>query len=283
MIIEDPARATLMVMPPVVPLPHLEITPGGYSGEGRPLPNAPELTVNANSVREYAPGDSLRLIHWPTTARQNKPFVRLFDGAPASDWWILLDLDEAAQVGSEADSTEDHGVILSASLADRGLRDRRSVGLVVNGQPLNWLPPHPGENQKWDILRALALVGRGGTPLPTLLERVRPALGRYASLVIITPTTHTDWLDALVPLRWRGIQSTVLLLDSQSFGSQISQAPLRAALDRLGIAHHSIPRDLLDRPEAQPGTHRWEWRVTPRGRAIPVHTPGDTAWRRLAE
>ena len=36
--ITDPAKATLMVMPPVVPLPPLEIIPGGYSGEGTPHP-----------------------------------------------------------------------------------------------------------------------------------------------------------------------------------------------------------------------------------------------------
>ena len=50
--ITDPAKTTLMVMPPVVPLPPLEIIPGGYSGEGRPIPNAPERTVGASSVRD---------------------------------------------------------------------------------------------------------------------------------------------------------------------------------------------------------------------------------------
>ncbi len=281
--LEDPARATLMVMPPVVPLPALEITPGGYSGDGRPLPHAPERTINATSVREYTPGDSLRLIHWPTTARQGKPFVRLFDGAPASDWWILLDLHAASQIGQGGDSTTEHGIILAASLADQGLRARRSVGLAINGHSLGWLPPRPGENHKWDILRALALAEPGPTPLPGLLERIRPALGRYASLILITPSTQTDWLDSLVALRWRGIQTTALMLDAPSFGGKTSQAPVRAALEKMGVANHAIPRDLLDRPKAPPGAHRWEWRVTPRGRAVPIHTPGDSAWRRLAE
>ena len=98
----DPAKATLMVMPPVVSLPHLDIIPGGYSGEGRPLPDAPERTVDASSVREYVPGDSIRLMHWKTTARRDKPYVRLFDGTPASDWWILLDLQSEVQVGRPA-------------------------------------------------------------------------------------------------------------------------------------------------------------------------------------
>ncbi len=280
--IEDPARATLMVMPPVAPLPPLEITPGGYSGDGRPLPHAPELTVNANSVRAYAPGDSLRLIHWPTTARQGKPFVRLFDGAPASDWWILLDLHAQAQLGNGPDSTDEHGIILAASLAERGLRARRSVGLIVNGQSLGWLPPRPGENQKWDMLRALALAERGPTPLPHLLERIRPALGRTASLVIITPDMQPSWLNALLPLRWRGIQTTALLLEPRSFGGAANPAALTAALSQMGIAHHLIPRGLLDQAEAHLSPHRWEWRITPRGRAIPIRTPGDPTWRRLS-
>lgn len=112
--LKDPAHASLLVMPPVVPLPTLEISPGGYSGEGRPIPHAPENTLDASSVRKYVSGDSIRLMHWKTTARLGKPYVRLFDGAPASDWWILLDLQDAAQIGSGEDGTEEHGIILTA-------------------------------------------------------------------------------------------------------------------------------------------------------------------------
>jgi uncharacterized protein (DUF58 family) len=282
-ILEDPARATLMVMPPVVPLPQLQITPGGYSGEGHPIPNAPEHTVGANGVREYTPGDSLRLIHWPTTARQQKPFVRLFDGAPAGDWWILLDLDEATQFGSGADSTEEHGVILAASLADRGLRARQSVGLVANGDSLTWIPAKQNENQRWEILRALALTKPGKTPLAELLERVRPTIGRHASLMLITASTRVDWLSALIPLQWRNIIPTVLLLDSQSFGYQQGTEQVAVALREMGVAHHIITRDLLDRPEARPGRQgQWEWRYSPTGRAILISAPEQIMWRRLS-
>jgi hypothetical protein len=47
---------------------------------------------------------------------------------------------------------------------------------------------------------------------------------------------------------------------------------------------HTIPREFLDRPEAHPGTGgQWEWRITPTGRAVPVRTPDDHRWRRLAK
>jgi uncharacterized protein (DUF58 family) len=282
--ITDPARSSVMVMPPIVPLPALDILPGGYSGEGRPLPHAPEDTVDASSVREYVEGDSARLIHWKTTARQGKPFVRLFDGAPASDWWILLDLQEQVQVGRGQDSTEEVGVILAASLANRGLRENFGVGLVVNGEQLGWLPPNSGSGQGWEILRVLALASRGDTPLIEVLEHARPILGRSSSLLVITPSVDTGWLESLPRLRRRGITPTVLSLDPGSFGGSRDNRGLLTALGEMGMPHYNIPREILDRPEAAPGTRgQWEWRVSATGRAIPVRSPEDFAWRRLSE
>ena len=48
--LEDPSSRTLMVMPPIVPLPAIEVAPGGRRGEGRPLPNAPERTVSIHAA-----------------------------------------------------------------------------------------------------------------------------------------------------------------------------------------------------------------------------------------
>jgi uncharacterized protein (DUF58 family) len=281
--ITDDNRAMLMVMPPVLPLPQIEITPGGYMGEGRPRPNSPEHTVGAAGVREYQAGDSLKSIHWPTTARRNTPFVRLFDGAPAGDWWIVLDLDKKVQSGTGENSTEEHAIILAASLATRGLQARQAVGMVASSPKLTWLAPRHGEAQKWEILRELALIETSDTPLAELLERIRPSLGRRSTVVLITASTQPDWINALAPLLWRGIVPTVLLQDPLSFGAHNSMAAISVILGDMGIARHIITRDMLDRPEARPG-HRgqWDWRVTPTGRAIPVHT-GDTSWRRLGQ
>jgi uncharacterized protein (DUF58 family) len=282
--IRDPARASLMVMPPIVPLPPLDILPGGYGGEGRPLPHAPEDTIDASSVREYVQGDSARLIHWKTTARLEKPFVRLFDGAPASDWWILLDLHEKVQVGQGQDSTEELGVILAASLANHGLRENLGVGLVVNGGQLGWLPPRSGAGQGWEMLRVLALASRGDTPLIEVLEHTRPVLGKNSSMLVITPSVETNWLESLPRLRWRGITPTVLSLNPRSFGAGRDNRGLLAALEKMGVPHYDIPREILDRPEAAPGTRgQWEWRISPTGRAIPVRSPEDSDWRRLSE
>lgn len=280
--LHDPSSMTLMVTPPIVPLPQIEVAPGGRAGEGRPRPNAPERTVSAAGVREYTPGDTLRWIHWRTSAHRDELYVRLFDSTPSGDWWIILDAEEGIQVGEGSDSTEEHGVILAASLADRGLRLGRAVGLAAYGNPLVWLPPHEGDGQRWEILRSLALLESGQNSLGELLTGLRPTLGRYTSLVIITANTDGDWLEGLLPLIWQGIVPTVLLLDPEAFGGRGNARSLFDQLARWGIHRHLITPDLLNRPEAQPGTEgRWEWRVSPMGRAIALNPPRDASWRSL--
>ncbi len=282
---DDPASTSLTVMPPIVPLPTIEVAPGGRSGEGRPRTNAPERIVSAGSVREYEPGDSLHWIHWKTTARRDQPFVKVFDGTPAGDWWIFLDMDRKVQIGEGWDSTEEHGVILAASLADRGFRMRRAVGLVSNTKEPVWLPPLEGSRsyRRYEILRALALAQLGEVSLEELLVRTRPDIGKYNSLIIITASIETGWIQALIPLIWKGVVPTVLLLDPASFGGNPGKNSAYSTLAGLGISRYLISKELLNRPEARPGHEgEWEWKVTPMGRAIPIRQPSNTAWKTLS-
>jgi len=283
-----PRSMPFFVMPPVVSLPSIEVASGGRAGEGRPRPNAPERTVSAATVREYLPGDSPRWIHWRTSARRDSFYVRLFEGIPAGDWWIVLDMNGRVQAGQGLDATEEHGVVLTASLADRGLRWGKAVGLVTHGEELVWLRPQSGEGRRWEILRALALVGPGQVSLSKVLTQIGPTLGRYASLIIITPDPGGEWVESLVPLMRQDITPTVLLLDRASFGEMEagvdgSVRRMTALLSALGVRYHVVGRELLDRSALQPGKRgHWEWRVLGTGRAVPVRRPQDTEWRGLS-
>ena len=286
--LHDPRCVQLMVTPPVVPLPYIQVAPGGMAGEGRPRPNAPERTVSASSVREFLPGDSLRMVHWRTTARREQLHVRTFDNTPLGDWWLILDANQNVQAGEGARSTAEHSVILAASLTDQGLRLGRGVGLTADGDPLVWLPPGQGDGQRWAILRALALLEPGRLSLAEILSGLSPSLGKDSSLILITPDVSGYWLEALLPLIWRGLAPTVLLLDPASFApsrtADQSGTALHLAgeLARRGISHQVIPSDLLDRPEARPGkVGAWGWRVTPSGRAIADEPSLTAPWRSL--
>ncbi len=281
--LDYPASMPLLVLPPIVPLPSIDVAPGGRLGEARPRANLLDRTVSASTVREYAPGDSRRWIHWRTTARRNELFVRQFESTPAGDWWILLDMDENVQVGEADEATDEHGIILAASLADRGVRARRAVGVVAQGEDLVWMAPAEGEGQRWEILRSLALVSRGSRPLAEVLARVAPSIGSHASLIVITPSQDTSWVEALVSIVRRGVIPTVMLLDPVSFGGAGSMSGVSVALRNLGVTSYDITKDLLDRPEVRPGRRgHTEWRALGTGKAIAVKQDENMAWRSLA-
>jgi uncharacterized protein (DUF58 family) len=278
-----PNATVLLVLPPVLPLPAIEIAAGGRAGEGRrPRRAALETTVSVETVREYAPGDPLKAIHWPTSARRDGLYVRQFEHMPSSDWWIFLDLERRVQLGSGFTSTEEHAIILAASLANRGQREGHAVGLVTCSPDLTWIAPQHSSGHSMSLLRALALAKPGERPLADLLANAHKSVRNGASLIIITPNVQADWAAPLLQLVRIGITPTVLLLDPLSFGGTDSTAGAQALLTDYGIAHNVIQSDLLNRPEARPGRQgKWEWRTLGRGKAVAVRKPADTSWRNL--
>lgn len=280
--VHAPETAALLVLPPVFPLPAVHIAPGGQAGEGRRARrSALETTVSVETVREYAPADPLRVIHWPTSARRGSLYARQFDHTPASDWWIFLDLEEAVQAGSGDDSTTEHGIILAASLADLGLQRGHAVGLIACGQELVWLPPTHSSGQRMAILRTLAVVQNGQQPLSALLQQARTSLQRGASLILITPNVTADWLSPLIHLLRSAIAPTVFLLDPRSFGGEADANRALALLQDYQIPCTLVKQDLLNRFPAPGQEGQWEWRVVGPGKAVPVRKPRDADWRRI--
>jgi len=249
--LEYPDTSHMMVMPPVVSLPAIQVAPGGRVGEGDSLAAALEHTVSASGVREYQPGDSLRYIHWPTTVRRGSYYVRTFDTTPASDYWIFLDLYQDVQAGEGDDATQEHAIILAASLTNRFIEGGKAVGLAGEGGGLIWEPPRLEESQKWQILRSLALAGEGDRPLADLLEGARRSLKHRSSLIVITPDLTGDWLNPLLLYLQRGIVPTVLLLDTPAFGGKGNLEKIQRRLVELEIRFYVIGPEFMDRAEKQ--------------------------------
>jgi len=280
--IHDPATATLLVTPPVLPLPSIQVASGGRAGEGRTTRGGIERTVSISGTRDYLPSDSLHLIHWPTTAKHDKLHVKTFDSTPASDWWIVLDLDVQVQIGQGARSTEETGVILAASLADRGIKSGIGVGLVASSHEPVWISPRQGDYQRWEILQSLAKVHPGSVPLKELLERSQHSFHSQTSLIIITSAVEGLWLEPLITLVNRGVVPTVLLLDPASFGGSSSAHRPAGHLTDMEIASFVITPEILEQSPLLEKGNTWEWRMLPTGKAVPIHKPSDFSWKSLA-
>ena len=258
-----PDSQSILVYPPIVHLPGLRLPRGAATGIGRTSRQALEVTTNAAGVRVYAPGDSTNRIHWRTTARLQELMVKTFDLEPSGDLWILLDLDAAVQAGEAAESTEEYGVILAASLSNQTLRQNRAVGLVAygttgasSGHPAEPLPtivlPQKGTAHQWRILQALSTVRAGGNwPLERVLSEMDRNLGRGMTLAVITPSCDPAWVAGLLPPMRRGVAPSVVLLDPVSFGGTGNTGALIRLLADLGVPTDRIVQGMPFTPIVQ--------------------------------
>jgi uncharacterized protein (DUF58 family) len=209
----------LLVLPNVVPLGSFAIHPGALPGRGRGSLRSLQHATNVVTVRPYVPGDPLTRIHWRSTARQGQYMVKEFDLDPTVDVNILLDLDGPIQAGQDAQSTEEYGVTIAASIATYLLRTQQvAVGVIVTGVLDGVLPLDRGERQLDRILELLAVVHpQADAPLDVALAEESVRLARSTVLVVITAATAPEWTDSVRHLVQQGVYPLVIALDASSF------------------------------------------------------------------
>lgn len=270
-----PTSAEIVIHPPIhsqlpIPLPH-----GQSSGRVRARQRSWQATVNAAGVRDYRPHDPWQWIHWPTTARRDALHVREFDLDAAGDVWILLDLQESAQLGKGMEGTEEHAVLLAAALAARGLSQMRPIGLLGYGKQPQIVPPGRGEGQRWQILQALALVQADGTtPLRRALQDLGQRAKRGAAAIVITPTPTADWIADLVALSQRGVQCHAILLERHSFGGPENSAGLQKAVQQVGLNCQLVRQGEVGAPLVEQARRGfWRFAVTGTGKVVVLDAP----------
>lgn len=236
----------LMVEVTAFPDPY-GILPGGESIRRRTA----QVTPNAASVREYAPGDPLNRIHWISTAKRQRLISKEFELDPRTDVWILLDAMEAVQFAIASEpikasddlwgrglfkfslppSTEEYCVSIAASLARYYLRQGRSVGLAFAGQALTILPPERGARQLSKILESLALLKASGeVPIDGLIEIQMRYFVRGSVIVLITPAINQKIVYAVDRLKRCGLHPIVILIDVGSFNGPIGTEEIYSLL-----------------------------------------------------
>lgn len=216
----------ILVYPPVVDLPHFQAPPANLPGEGRFRRRTHYVTPNAAGIREYAPGDAFNRIHWATTARAQKLMVKTFELDPASDIWIVLDLERRLHFGAGDDSTEEYCVRVAASVARHYLVQNRSVGFISFGRTPRVIEPERGGNQMTRIMETLAMAAAvGDAPLGNILMEEQRRFGRHTTLIIVTPSTEDHWLTPIQSLTQRGVRAAAVLVDPSTF-SGAADSPL---------------------------------------------------------
>jgi len=252
-----PAESELIVLPLLVNVTNFPAPPGLLPGGKVLRQKSLGITPHAAGIREYAPGDALRRIHWATSARRQKLMVKEFDQDPQSSVWIFLDAENAVQASQadysplESDDnwmlgkkpefdlppfTFEYAVTSAASLTAYFIRMRRAVGLIVAGQKNIVIPADWSIRQEEKILETLAFVqSEGNLPIEELIAAQAGQLPQGSSAILITPSVRPEILHAVDRLLRRNLYPTVVLLDAESFGGAESSFALAESLEKINI------------------------------------------------
>lgn len=187
-------------------------------------------------IREYRWGDSMRHVHWPSTARTGAVMVREFEEELRASLAIVVDTfaDVAADIGADVSADDgadrapeptpmDRACSVAASIAltsiEEGLAVRLAAAVEGAVDILDDADPHR-------VLRWLAeLSSAGGIPLDVALGELASRPGRVDGLVVVAPTWRANTAHRLTAGLGSAGSASLVLIDAHAFGGTPS-API---------------------------------------------------------
>lgn len=242
-------KQRIIVYPEIRELPYFQTVPGLEPGASPRRWLATEISPNAARVREYNSGDSLRHIHWHSTAHTGGLMVKEFDPDRSNvfcrDVWLFPDMYSSAGIGYGQDTMEEYIIMTAASLAKKYIDSDKEVGLIASGDRAHLFTPKKGEQHLQKMLQALAQVRAAGT---IGIERlVAMEQGRFGSGSVVIVIASSDNRSIALPLRravGRGAIAMVILMDALSFGGKTNAAGTAHNLVSNGITVYVIRRGM---------------------------------------
>jgi uncharacterized protein (DUF58 family) len=234
--VEQPltAPAALLVYPRLVELERLFSESGTRSHDGRRLLLRRPSGFDLHSVREYEHGDSLRKVHWRTTARRAQLMVKELEDAPRDEVAVVLDADPDAVVGESFDVQ----VRAAGSLLLAHVRRGRRALLVISGSRQDQQgvrSPEGDWRQALDLLAAAE--PEPGPSLAALLADEGSAAGRALELAVVTASLPPRLVERLVARALGSGNVSLVLVDAASFaGAPPRPWPELLRLQAVGVA-----------------------------------------------
>jgi uncharacterized protein (DUF58 family) len=229
-----PAPGALLVYPRLVHVERLFSESGAHALEGRRLLLRRPTGFDLHSVRDYERGESLRHVHWRSTARRGQLMVKELEDAPRDEIAVLLDADAMAVVGESFDvQVRAAGSILEAHLR----RGRRTV-LVINSEHRESQRVHSPAAESRRALELLAAVEPSGrAPVHMLLAEDASPAARALEVVVVTARLDRTLVDRLVQRSLSRRRVSLVFVDAPTFGGAPAQRePALLRLQAAGVA-----------------------------------------------
>jgi uncharacterized protein (DUF58 family) len=230
------STGALLVYPRLVELPRLFTESGAQRPEGRRLLLRRPTGFDLHSVREWEEGESLRMVHWPSTARRGALMVKELEDAPRDEVAVLLDAAEGVDVGERPDSSFEAQVRAAGSILWAHARRGRRAVLVVNGRSVE---SHGIGVEDADLRRALEVLAgiepNGLLPASALLAEEASRAARALEVVVVTARLPADLVERLAARAGRGLAASVVYVDSSSWNGGAAREPGLLRLQAAGV------------------------------------------------
>jgi len=208
--------------------------------DGRRLLRA-QSGFDLHGVREYQQGESLRRVHWRSTAHRGRLMVKELEDAPRDEVVVLLDADASAAVPDAFDTQVRAAGSLLLSHVDRA----RRAALVVNALRvgLQRVNGREGWGNALELLAAVEPTGR--RRVSALLDDREGPAASALELAVVTARLEAPLVDRLVQRAAARQHVSLVLVDPVSFAAPAAPRRLEAGLLRLQAA--GVPVTVLRR------------------------------------
>ncbi|GJQ33983.1 MAG: hypothetical protein HBSAPP04_28220 [Ignavibacteriaceae bacterium] len=112
--------------------------------------------IEFSEVREYNYGDDIRMIDWNVSARQGKPFVKIYHEEREQTLMLMVDASGSLWFGSKYPLKYEMAIQLSAVLAFSAIKNNDKVGLCIFSDRIErYIAPRKGRTHVLRVLREL--------------------------------------------------------------------------------------------------------------------------------
>jgi len=153
-----------------------------------------------SEVREYQPGDDIRLIDWNVTARTGSPFIKVFEEERELTVYLLVDISRSGEFGSHGQLKQELGAEIASVLGFSAIKNNDKVGLIMFSDDIEkYVIPKKGKSHVLRVIRELLYTSpkNNGTSLKIALDYLLKVAKRKSVVFLISDFIDEDYWTSL--------------------------------------------------------------------------------------
>ena len=177
-----------------------------------------------SEVREYQYGDDVRDIDWNVTARQNRPYVKVYEEERELTVMLLVDVSGSKNFGAVGEMKQNYIAEVAATLAFSAIENNDTVGVIFFSDKIEkFIPPKKGRKHILLVIRELLYFKpeNKGTDVGLALEYLTSVIKKRCTTFLISD--FIDEKDYYKPLSIANSKHDVMAL--QIYDQRETQLP----------------------------------------------------------